>query len=284
MGDILAINLLLGLPRELRNQILEYVLPVETADMLSMRYVDGYHIQSKKDIEYYYHECGCEFHHWDPCWDLRRPCPLSVLWVNRQLHAEALDVLYSKPVDLYFHGGMFFGGYACQMAGAAENGDSYVFPSFSKHFHSSNVKQVHIQVEPSNFPGFWHCIRSALTTLCNDELTHPLVSVTVDLLDMEQGSWLGMGDDHIEDVYDPIMARLDDYVATLDIFENLLRLAAKCTVRLPYWAESQKGIGAVLHKYHQILGVKIEFMPLTRPRHVYVDNGPRTGLAEVWED
>ena len=189
-------------------------------------------------------------------------------------------------MHLCFDEGMFYDGYASDMAEAAENGDSYVFPSFSKHFHSSNMKHIHIKIEPSNSPGFWHCIRCALTTLCNDELTHPLVSVTVDLLDMVQGYWPGMSDDHIEDVYDPIMAHLDDYVATLDIFETVFQLAAKCTVRLPYWAESQKGIGAVLHKYHQILGAKIEFMPLTRPRYAHFanDDGLRKGLAEVRED
>lgn len=280
MAEILDKNLLLGLPRELRNRVLEYALPLETTHVLDMRHVDRNQIKSKQDIPYR-DECGCHFH-WDD-----GPCPFSILRVNRQLRAETLDLLYSKPVRFYFHEARFFGGYASQMAQAAEDDDSYIFPPFSKHFESSKVKQVHISVEPSNFPGFWHCIRSALTTLCNDELTHPLLNVTVDLLDMETGSWWGMDQKHIQDVYDPIMARLDDYIATLDIFENVFRMAARCTVRLPYSAESQKGIGPVLHKYHHNLGVKIKFMPLARPRSLICidpEDEPRRGLAEVWEE
>ena len=127
MANVLAKNLLLGLPRELRNQILKYASPLETTKLLSMRDVDRIHIHSKQDIQYQY-ECGC-----DTQWDFG-PCPFSILWVNRQLRDEAFDLLYSKPVHLYFHEAVFFGGYAYEMAKAAENGGSYVFPTFSKHF------------------------------------------------------------------------------------------------------------------------------------------------------
>ena len=278
MAHVPAKNSLLGLPRELRNQIFKYTLPLNYLWSWGIVPIDDFRYRTKDDIGYL--GCGCAYRHKSD------PCPLSITRVNRQLNAEALDFMCSEPMYLSFQEGDFFGGWASEMTEAAESEQKYIFITDWKYFHVR--KQVYIQVQPSDFPGFWQCLRSALTTLCDDELTHPIENIEVNLLDMKEGSWWGMNDEHIEDVYDPIMARLDDYAATLDIFEEVFRKAARCTIRLPYWAESQKGITTILENHHQALGAKIEFVPLGPRRASYrfigVDKGAREGLAEVWEE
>lgn len=45
------------------------------------------------------------------------------------------------------------------------------------------------------------------------------MSIAIDRMDMAEGTLWGIYDDHLQEVYEPIVARLADYATTLDIFE-----------------------------------------------------------------
>lgn len=202
--------------------------------------------------------------------------------------------MYAKKFSFRFHERMFFGGYASDMLINAETGQEYRFNVDWDDFEYTKTKQIRISVEPSTFPGLWECLWSALTTLCEDHLVRfrYIRNITINLWDMGRGSWCGMYEDHIEveEVYEPIEARLADYSKTLNIFEEVVSKADTCIIRLPYWIENHNGFGSVVKKWKEIHGAQIAFIPWRAyiPRGLWIPEGEdvpeRYGFGEISDE
>ena len=244
----------MGLPVELRHEIFGHLFP-EGDFGATMNWLDPAVPESRRS-----HEAGHCSSHWECGY---KQCRFTIKEVCHQLNDEVHDLMHARKFSVHFHEGMFFGSYAYEMLDAAERGQEYRFDVDWDEFDYTKTKQIEISVEPSTFPGFWECLWSALTTLCEDHLVrfHYIRNITIDLWDMGCGTWWGMYEDHIDEVFEPIEARLADYSKALNIFEEVVSKADKCIIRLPYWVESHNGFGPVVKKWKEVHGAQIAFSP-----------------------
>ena len=282
---------MMGLPVELRHNIFGHLFPKRNFGAL----------MEWADLDLYYparrsRRAGdCRHRECDPRKGYAQ-CRFTIKEVSHQLNDEVHDFMYAKKFSVRFQERMFFGDCASDMLVRAEEGAEYRSKVDWDDFDYTKAKQIKISVEPSTFPGFWDCVWSALTTLCEDHLVrfHCIRNIAINLWDMGRGSWCGMFEDYNGDEevyeYEPIEARLADYSKTLNIFEEVVSKADTCIIRLPYWIENHNGFGPVVKKWKEIYGAQIAFIPWRSyiPRGLSIPEGEdvpeRYGFGEISDE
>ena len=252
----------LGLPVEIRSQILTYILPYWTFTDCILEHTGG------EPSELY-----------DSSLSPSKPrlCPLGgrptkgILTVNKQMHAEAVAILtlHAKGAHrITISENTFRFPRAEDIALTDEGGWSWdlgcVFPGIDL----SKVKKLIIRIQPSDFPVFWADLLSLLTQLCEHRLLAeaPLPKMTIQLDDMIQ-SW-GWSDSYFLPIgpyysgqYDGMMAQFCDFQAALEPFFALRGHTAAVEVHLPYWTEFAEGMPKLSQRLIEEMRGSVVFTP-----------------------
>jgi len=127
----------------------------------------------------------------------------------------------------------------------------------------SQVRDFTVRILPSDWAYFWARALSASTTLCETRLLSdsPLKRLRIVLTDMVSSVvWTLLADWNFSEPRLPrIVAALEDYEKTLNVFSPVAALALECDVHLPFWVEHHPEVGRVLENWQGKLGARIFF-------------------------
>ena len=261
------------LPSEILSAIIGLLLPdvvrcANSIESYPYSWTRGFQLQSN-DLEA--REAPGNEHKW------------SFLYVNRRFHAEGVRYLHDRRyiIDITEKSlcrttkeamDAAFEWITCSYSSA----DLTRRPPFASGAFPglmlSQVKELLVHIRPTSLGLFWHSLKEALDSLCNDHLLQrgPIKNLTIDLIDMSYSElWSKLA----WTTFDPFLlapagrVAFEDYEDVLRTLKKVIELSAQCEIYLPYWMERHQQKDRLLQTYAGELGARVLFSPAPkRPR------------------
>ena len=216
------------------------------------------------------------------------PNQYSFLLVNKHLHAAAQRLMHCQSFKILIAPPTFDTSFAHTVSLPDPSAFDFdapwtnVYPGLSL----GKVRDLTIKLEPTDQPNVWPCFRALCRVLCRRRLLpdSPLCMLKLVLVDMMLFGWAVPWLRDRRHTVVPVKAAIELYEETLDIFEDVARLAGQCEVELPYWIEEHEDKARLLGKWEGSIGAKISYNAFPHPG-LWLDKSPATraerGLAEL---
>ena len=207
----------------------------------------------------------------------------SFLYVNRRFHAEGVRYFHDRRyiIDITEKSlcrttkeamDAAFEWITCSYSSAdLTRGSPFASGAFPG-LMLSQVKELMVGIHPTSLGNFWHSLKEALDSLCNEHLLRrgPIKSLTIDLKDMTYSElWSKLA----WTTFDPFLlapagrVAFQDYEDVLRTFKQVIALSGQCEIHLPYWMERHHQKDRLLETYVGELGARVLFSPAPkRPR------------------
>ena len=229
----------LGLPTELRSQIMDYLLPRWSRQERTLRLLPVMQVH-QRDLYYKREKVPI----WIPPMVSLQNATEDLLFLNRQIHSEALgrSTLQSfVPHQLNINDESYWCNAPEEMVEAATDKMTYDVEQLFPASNLSKVPGLIIDIKPTDFPGFWTCLSITLESLCNGRLLQqtPIKKLTVRLHDMMHTcAWdtkYSRNWEHPFQYGRPVEACFVDYQSALHPLLALAGKVIRLEIELPYW-------------------------------------------------
>ena len=199
----------------------------------------------------------------------------AVAYVKKRFNAEAMRILHPRQFRIEINEKSFH-----HWPGDADDEDWWFRTygaltgcerrwSWCKTFpglHLREIKELVVDITPSNLESFWYSATNAVRSLCENQLVPrgPIRKLVLQVHDMKES---GISSEVVV-IRDRKFAMLPvigidgkDYEEVLDPFKDILRLAEEREIRIPYWM-NRSTKGSTDMKLWGDVGVKVVFVPL----------------------
>ena len=273
----------MGIPSELRIVIFEYLLPWKNIKY-DCKFKPGRYSDNMLVVD---REMTTKI---DREGNILRSVPISAVWepnylallrVNRQCNIEASSTLYTRTrtLSLAVNGSEPHDFQDWRNNPPVSLMDSNTDPEECRGPYVwfwnqgwlpqfSNLSTLELTISPRNLPGYWYAIQSSMALLLDEHLGNPPKNLIIKLFDMSRNTYDSMT--HSQATPNPrnricwttIEATFEDYMETLQLFQNVALKAENCQIFLPYWMEAKFQATALKRAWDASSGVKVCFMPL----------------------
>lgn len=203
----------------------------------------------------------------------------AILYINKRIYTETLRILRARTFRIKIGQGHFFctalapeNMQRTNIKRLLTNGDwGLVFPGLDLRM----IRELAIDIEPTDFQGVWDHVNNALSALCAGQLLlrGPIKKLCIKVKDMECseyvpviGPWLvwRVANDPLEFVL-RITPAFQDYNNVLQPCERIASAADECEIQLPYWMERHEAKDRLIEDWGKLGAASIVFMPAPFP-------------------
>lgn len=236
---------LMRLPQELRLMILKYILPTDTDGPST---ISLWPFEKEWRKETYVLDSSDMY----PSRFALRRFVKGITMVNRQLYYEAMAVLYAQSFVIRISENTFRpsgADFHCILRTAIE-GVNWQWRDLLPGLNLSRVRELKIEIVPSDYPGVWENAYSCLINLCrmierstaSQGLRKLAIEITETKMSAANYSPVPMWD------WDPEEMTYHDIIFTLDAIGRCLRNVKDCEIRVPNWASNDQRLMNVMEE------------------------------------